>query len=62
MLPACRVANESQSKGADVDSKLRETAEAPGTPIQDDKAAGMPPAAGLADVVLYSPEPVFIPR
>ena len=62
MLPARRVAKESQLKGADVDSRLRETAEAPGTPVEDDKAAGMPPAVGLGDVVTHSPGPVFIPR
>lgn len=62
MLPARRVAKESQSKGADVDSRLRETAEAPGTPVGDDKVAGMPPAVGLAGTVLCPPEPVFIPR
>jgi hypothetical protein len=44
-----------------VDSKLQETAEAPGTPAEDDEVAGMPPAVDLASV-LYSLEPVFIPR
>jgi hypothetical protein len=62
MLPARRVAKESQSKGAEVDSKLGETAEAQGAPVEDDKVAGMLPAVGLANGVLYPPEPVFVPR
>ncbi len=63
MLPARRVAKESQSKGADVDSKLQETAQAPGTAVDDDEVAGVPPAVDPADIVLYLPgEPIFIPR
>ncbi len=62
MLPARRVGKELQSKGADVDSRLRETAEVPGTPVEDDQGAGVPLAVGLTDVVRYRPEPVFIPR
>jgi hypothetical protein len=63
MLPARRVAKERQSKGADVDSKLQETAEAPGTAFGEDEVAGVAPAVDPADIVLYLPgEPVFVPR
>ena len=63
MLPARRVAKERQSKGADVDSKLQETAEAPGTAFGEDEVAGVDPAVDPADIVLYLPgKPVFVPR
>ena len=63
MLPARRVAKESYRKGADVDSKMRETAQAPNTAIGDDAAADVPAAVDPADIVRYLPEePVFFPR
>ncbi len=43
--------------------KLQETAEAPGTTAEDDEAADLPPAAGLADIARFLPgELVFVPR
>ena len=44
MLPARRVAKESHWKGADVDSKVKETAQAPDTVNEDDGVADVPPA------------------
>lgn len=62
MLRARRVAKESKSKGANVDSQLREAAEALDTPVEDDEVVGTPPAVDLADMPPYLPAPVFIPR
>jgi len=64
MLRAGGVAKEGhQGKGADVDVKLQETAEALGTTAEDDEAVDLPPAAGLADIARFLPgEPAFVPR
>lgn len=63
MLFAGGVAKKGHQEGANVDLKLQETTEAPGTAVEDDKVADLPPVAHLVGVARYLPgEPVFVPR